>query len=1057
MYNIVDHIPSDVMISNYNGKLKRLTNYGSNGSITWTIVDPSQVGDVSVSFTLPSGSVRTVVIRRFDLAQTIPPTVNNIVLIDTDALSVSYNLNDIQINLAKVFNIRSTDALYFSPEFRYSVLIWSVTGKLVPPQDITVKSIKNTPVGASVIDSITNTISDVVEIKAIANSLSYTGSIIVALSLDAVAVDPDADSTRILDLALETNVGEPGVWHTDYFPEYGTDNVWWVYTAVEGFLTHFSDKYNISSGLDTYVVLEDTDYTDTINGTKRIVVSSNEVGSDYRIKGEMSIIVNMLDSKPLAPYDLTTHIYKGTMANRFYFDVPEGTTIESFVDTFIATMIVDVSNKTEYVIEPDMFNVTYNGKYATLAPKPEFDGLNLINDVTIYVDELVAREPLIDLNTVTNCDEPGVWEIDDPINAEPNYDPAKVYLNVIRDIVAVSEYDFPVLSNKDGFSGSEDTYKSGIVQFSNPRINAPVTGTLTIRYTNIATLPPIIELDKITNMAIPNRIILPLREKPTYIDSTTISYTILKPYSKNIPHANVSGQPYLAYEVVGDNILITPNVSADQIRPGLVTGSLTVEYVDVDAISPNDLPTEINLSTISNVAVDGRWEDSVYTSNNITDEDRRHMARGVIDYVKRSLGWVDELAPNTLSITDAPLGITMPQGSKAVIVKPGSNTTGIPIVGEIMVVCAIRLKRPMSLANVKYTVNHNVLGETININSNLTNDDIVENISLSLILEAMRYEEYDYVDGDVDITVTENTITIAATDVGLTSGRVSDDVIQSNIVRFDSNPALIQLSEVTNCGEPGVWKYVVPNSFQASNIVSQQESIFLSLLGKMNGSSGVKTWDFTRVGGPDVWWITGDNLNTSNENRKSEGKLKYLLIEAKPPEVVPSLDDVTNCGEPGTWRLTSATLPSATPINEQHCIDVRAALNDLDFAYNWDNTESQWNNAKQITVPSDRQIYLTGGLTIQLGGFVDFALGSNIDLPGFYTYDLADGETAVDNKIDIVSSIINQLNIDYESYIDLSDISIAVDGNTITVTAVSDRASNSFEIDTVEASSGGDL
>lgn len=240
--------PSEILLNNYNGKLKSFSTRAKS-DITWVLEDNDKLGEVKARVSIPNFPDKTITVTRKSLPTLIPATKDDLVVIDLDSVQSTMSLVKAQRLLCKTFNItHDADPRLYTKAFAHAVLLWVSHGVLISPEMVEVMDITDTEEGLAFAESVEGTLVDLVEIKPIVGALDYVGSIKVAtvtttvIKSNPVVIPPTTSPEwTVVD------------WSIDNFTGDITDASRFSQTKISGIIKSNKAPFEPSGGLSGHI------------------------------------------------------------------------------------------------------------------------------------------------------------------------------------------------------------------------------------------------------------------------------------------------------------------------------------------------------------------------------------------------------------------------------------------------------------------------------------------------------------------------------------------------------------------------------------------------------------------------------------------------------------------------------------------------------------------------------------------------------------------------------------------------------------------------------------
>lgn len=422
MINIVNPIPSVVMLESYNNKIKKLLKYSNGEDVTWSVNDSDVPGEVDVTINLPGGSTRVVKVVRSDISTKLPNDVGfDYVTVNVDVVDSNANIAFIQNEIMKASNINKANYdMIYSSEFAMSVLLWVCKGIYIPPTDMILTEVNNEvpetlpPLGEllpELGEPVPETeIIKFTEVKIKSNSLAYVGSVRIA----HVSNITDNVPTEMAEYNLSeyTNVGKPGQWEVNYDinsawrEEWAVNDIATMILGVIGTEVDFQPEWNMLTAT------KDLEFN--VPGKISYIVTPSSETPLFRLVGEFRLTITqtaggVVDRAPNVSELNIPNVSYGNSGRRTATINTKLTDEQllSQVQTAIASAYKnDISSGNTLTQDDlnlgvlDLVDITITGDVVRVEPKPEYAYLKVNGLLLISINRVDADIELINVTSV---------------------------------------------------------------------------------------------------------------------------------------------------------------------------------------------------------------------------------------------------------------------------------------------------------------------------------------------------------------------------------------------------------------------------------------------------------------------------------------------------------------------------------------------------------------------------------------------------------------------------------------------------------------------------------
>ena len=432
MINIVNPIPSAVMLESYNNKIKKLLKYSNGEDVTWSVNDSDVPGEVDVTINLPGGSTKVVKVVRSDISTKLPNDVGfDYVTVNVDVVDSNANIAFIQNEIMKASNINKANYdMIYSSEFAMSVLLWVCKGIYIPPTDMILTEVNNEvpetlpPLGeipkplpplGELIPELGEPVPETeiikfTEVKIKSNSLAYVGSVRIA----HVSNITDNVPTEMAEYNLSeyTNVGKPGQWEVNY----DVNSAWREESAVNDIATTILDvigtEVDFQPEWGMLTTTKDLEFN--VPGKISYIVTPSSETPLFRLIGEFRLTITQTAGGAVgrAPNVSKLNIPNVSYGNsgRRIATINTKVTDEqllSQVQTAIASAYKnDISSGNTLTQDDlnlgvlDLVDITITGDVVRVEPKPEYAYLKANGLLLISINRVDADIELINVTSV---------------------------------------------------------------------------------------------------------------------------------------------------------------------------------------------------------------------------------------------------------------------------------------------------------------------------------------------------------------------------------------------------------------------------------------------------------------------------------------------------------------------------------------------------------------------------------------------------------------------------------------------------------------------------------
>lgn len=429
MINIVNPIPSAVMLESYNNKIKKLLKYSNGEDVTWSVNDSDVPGEVDVTIKLPGGSTKLVKVVRSDISTELPNDVGfDYVTVNVDVVDSNANIALIQNEIMKASNINKANYdMIYSSEFAMSVLLWIYKGIYIPPTDMILTEVNNEvpetlPPSGELIPKLGELIPELgepvpeteiikfTEVKIKSNSLAYVGSVRIA----HVSNITDNAPTEMAEYNLSeyTNVGKPGQWEVNY----DINSAWHEESAVNDIATTILDvigtEVDFQPEWGMLTTTKDLEFN--VPGKISYIVTPSSETPLFRLIGEFRLTITQTAGGVVgrAPNVSELNIPNVSYGNSGRRIATINTTLTdeqllSQVQTAIASAYKnDISSGNTLTQDDlnlgvlDLVDITITGDVVRVEPKPEYAYLKVNGLLLISINRVDVDIELINVTSV---------------------------------------------------------------------------------------------------------------------------------------------------------------------------------------------------------------------------------------------------------------------------------------------------------------------------------------------------------------------------------------------------------------------------------------------------------------------------------------------------------------------------------------------------------------------------------------------------------------------------------------------------------------------------------
>lgn len=285
-------------------------------------------------------------------------------------------------------------------------------------------------------------------------------------------------------------------------------------------------------------------------------------------------------------------------------EVEEFQDIDAYAIELVDWFVEENKNNILTDVKAEYFDVlTEDDTVILIANKPEYSDF-VQCDVTITFDRMIPRDPIINLDTVTNNGIPGQWEWADPDRSVEGFDLFAMFNEIMRDIIStydIQDYN-PVVADSGKLRGF-DGYPNGQIFSEDYRVNALIKGRLSIVFQNHTSGAVVTDLSSMSNINVPGYITLSRSEKPTSNYNTNNAAYKAFTLATSGTHASNFNPSHSTIQYANNASVIKP--VGWGYRPGTYVGTLKLVFIDYDDVG--EWTPAINLSELTNNDSNGDW------------------------------------------------------------------------------------------------------------------------------------------------------------------------------------------------------------------------------------------------------------------------------------------------------------------------------------------------------------------------------------------------------------------------------------------------------------------